>query len=83
MTTAELLILIVALIVGVALLIRLAGGFFGTGTVGDRSHRGRLRSRAERDSIERDQDLWSYSSRGGHHQEPPGMRKPPDEGGLL
>jgi hypothetical protein len=83
MTAAEVVILIVAVIVGVVLVVRLAGGLSGSATVGDRSTRGRWRSRAERESIERDKDLWNYSPRGGHRQDPSELRKPPNEGGLL
>ena len=84
MTAVEIVVLIVAVIVSIALLGRIGGiDFFGHGTVGDKSVRGRLRSRAERASIDRDRDLTNYTSRGGHRQDPPGLRKPPNEGGLL
>ena len=83
MTAVEIVVLVVAVIVAVGLLGRFGGDFFGGGTVGDRSTRGRFRSRAERASIDRDRDLTNYSPRGGHHQDPPGLRKPPNEGGLL
>jgi hypothetical protein len=36
-----------------------------------------------RDSIDRDHDSTHYAPQGGHHPDPPGMRKPPNEGGLL
>ncbi len=83
MTAVEIVVLVVAVIVAIALLGRFGGEFFGGGTVGDKSTRGRLRSRAERASIDRDRDLTKYTSRGGHRQDPPGLRKPPNEGGLL
>lgn len=83
MTAVEIVVLVVAVIVSIALLGRFGGEFFGGGTVGDKSTRGRLRSRAERASIDRDRDLTNYTSRGGHRQDPPGLRKPPNEGGLL
>jgi hypothetical protein len=34
-------------------------------------------------SNERDHDPTRYAPQGGHHPDPPGMRKPPNEGGLL
>jgi hypothetical protein len=83
MTAVEVVILVVAVIVGVGALARVGGGFFSGGTVGSNSIRGRLRGRAERDSIERDHDPTFYAPQGGHHPSPPGMRKPPNEGGLL
>jgi hypothetical protein len=43
----------------------------------------RVRHGSERDSIQRDHDPTFYAPRGGHHPDPPGMRKPPNEGGLL
>jgi hypothetical protein len=38
---------------------------------------------SERDSIDRDHDPTHYAPQGGHRPDPPGMRKPPTEGGLL
>ena len=83
MTTVEIVILVVAVIAACAALVSMRSGRFGGGTVGPTSLRGRLRDKSERDSIERDHDPTYYAPQGGHHPEPLGMRKPPNEGGLL
>lgn len=84
MSAVEIVILIVAVIAAGALVLSLAGsGLFSDGATGPRSIRGRLRDRSERDSIDRDHNPTRYAPRGGHHPDPPGMRKPPNEGGLL
>jgi hypothetical protein len=74
MTAVEVVILVVAVIVGVGLLVRLGPGFFGSGTA-DSPIRGRVRNKAERDGIDR--DLANYSARGGHHADPPGIASHP------
>jgi hypothetical protein len=79
MSAVEIVILVVAMIAAGALLLRLGGD----GAVGPRSVRGRLRGRSESDSIDRDRNPTRYAPRGGHHPDPPGMGKPPNEGGLL
>jgi hypothetical protein len=83
MSLIEIVVLVVAVIAAGALVLSLGGGFFGSATVGPRSVRGRLRGRTERDRIERDHDPTYFAPQGGHHPDPPGMRKPPNEGGLL
>jgi hypothetical protein len=84
MTAVEVVILVVAVLVAVGAIIGIgSSGFFSGGEIGHRSIRGRLRSSAERDSIERDHHPSFYAPQGGHHPEPPGTRKPPHEGGLL
>jgi hypothetical protein len=84
MSTVEILIVVVAVIAAGALVLSLGGsGLFNSGAVGPRSIGGRLRGRSERERIERDHDPMYYAPQGGHHPDPPGMRKPPNEGGLL
>ena len=84
MSAVEIVVLVVAVIVAGALVLSLgASGLFSGGGVGPRSVRGRLLGRSERDSIDRDHDPTRYAPQGGHHPDPPGMRKPPNEGGLL
>jgi hypothetical protein len=84
MSALEIVVLVLAVIAAGALVLRLGGaGLFGGGEVGPRTVRGRLLGRAERDSIDRDHDPTRYAPQGGHHPDPPGMRKPPNEGGLL
>jgi hypothetical protein len=83
MTAIEIVILVVAVIVAGGLVGLGGSGFCTGGTVGTRSIRGRLRGRSERDSIERDHDPTYFAPQGGHHPDPPGMHKPPNEGGLL
>jgi hypothetical protein len=84
MSTIEIVLLVVAVIAAGALILSLGGsGIFSGGEVGHRSIRGRLRGSSERDSIDRDHDPTRYAPQGGHHPDPPGMRKPPNEGGLL
>ena len=82
MSAVEIVILVVAVIVAGAVFLAW-GGLLGGGAAGPRSVRGRLRDRSERDSIDRDDDLTRYAPQGGHQRDPPGMRKPPNEGGLL
>jgi hypothetical protein len=77
MTAVEIVVLVVVVIAACAA--ALSSG----GTVGPKSVRGRLRGRSEGDSIERDHDPTYFAPQGGHHPEPLGMRKPPNEGGLL
>jgi hypothetical protein len=79
MSAVEIVILVVAVIAAGALLLSLGRD----GPVGPRSVRGRLRGRSESDSIDRDRNPTRYAPRGGHHPDPPGMGKPPNEGGLL
>ena len=84
MSAVEIVVLVVAVIVAGALVLRFGGsGLFSAGSVGPRSVRGRLLGSSERDSIDRDHDPTRYAPQGGHHPDPPGMRKPPNEGGLL
>jgi hypothetical protein len=84
MSAVEIVLLVVAVIVAGAVVLRFGGsGLSSGGAVGTRSVRGRLRGRSERDSIDRDHDPTRYAPQGGHHPDPPGMRKPPNEGGLL
>jgi hypothetical protein len=84
MSAVEIVILVVAVIAAGALLLSWGGsGLFSGGAVGTRSVRGRLRGRSEGDTIDRDHDPTRYAPRGGHHPDPPGMGKPPNEGGLL
>ena len=84
MSAVEIVVLVVAVIVAGALILRFgSSGLFSAGSVGPRSVRGRLLGRSERDSIDRDHDPTRYAPQGGHHPDPPGMRKPPNEGGLL
>jgi hypothetical protein len=84
MSAVEIVILIVALIAAGVLVLSLGGsGLFSGGAIGPRSVRGRLRERSEREAIDRDHDPTRYAPQGGHHPGPPGMRKPPNEGGLL
>jgi hypothetical protein len=84
MSAVEIVILVVAVIVAGAVVLGVGGsGLLGGGAAGPRSVRGRLRDRSERDSIDRDHDLTRYAPQGGHQRDPPGMRKPPNEGGLL
>jgi hypothetical protein len=37
----------------------------------------------ERERLESERDRSAYAERGGHRQDPPELRKPPNEGGLL
>jgi hypothetical protein len=83
MSLIEIVVLIIAVLAAGVLVLGLGGGFFSSATVGPRSVRGRLRGGAERDSIERDHDPTYFAPQGGHHPDLPGMRKPPNEGGLL
>jgi hypothetical protein len=84
MSAVEIVILVVAVIAAGALLLSSGrSGPFSSGGVGPRSVRGRLRGRSESDSIDRDRNPTRYAPRGGHHPDPPGMGKPPNEGGLL
>jgi hypothetical protein len=83
MTIVEIVVLVVVVIAACAAVLSMGSGLFSGGTVGPRSVRGRLRGRSEGDSIERDHDPTYFAPQGGHHPEPPGMRKPPNEGGLL
>lgn len=83
MSLIEIVVLVVAVLAAWVLLLGLGGGSSSRGIVGPRSVRGRLRGRAERESIERDHDPTYFAPQGGHHPDPPGMRKPPHEGGLL
>jgi hypothetical protein len=84
MSAVEIVILIVAVIAAGALVLSFGGsGLFSGGAIGPRSVRGRLREGSERERIDRDHDPTRYAPQGGHHPDPPGMRKPPNEGGLL
>jgi hypothetical protein len=83
MSPVEVVVLVVAVVVAVAVLVAVGSGLFRGGDVGLRSLRGRVRHGSERDSIQRDHDPTFYAPQGGHHPDPPGMRKPPNEGGLL
>ena len=84
MSAVEIVILVVAVIAAGALVLSLGGsGLFSGGAVGPRSLGGRVRGRSERDSIDRDRDPTHYAPEGGHHSDPPGMSRPPNEGGLL
>jgi hypothetical protein len=84
MSAGEIVILVVAVIAAGAVVLAVGGpGLFSNGRVGPRSIRGRVLGTSERDSIDRDHDLARYSPRGGHRPDPPGMGKPPNEGGLL
>lgn len=84
MSAVEIVILVVAVIAAGALVLSLGGsGLFSGGAGGPRSVGGRLRGRSERDSIDRDHDPTRYAPQGGHHPDLLGMRKPPNEGGLL
>jgi hypothetical protein len=83
MTFVEIVVLVVAVVVVAVVIMNMGSALFGGGTVGHRSVRGRLRGRSEGDAIERDHDPTRYAPQGGHHPDPPGMRKPPNEGGLL
>jgi len=84
MSAVEIVLLVVAVIAAGAALLSFGGsGLLGGGAAGPRSVRGRLRDRSERASIDRDRDLTNYAPQGGHHHDPPGMGKPPNEGGLL
>jgi hypothetical protein len=83
MTSVEIVVLVVAVVAAIAVVLALGSGLFSGGSVGSRSVRGRLRDKSERDRIERDHDPTFFAPQGGHHPDPPGMRKPPNEGGLL
>jgi hypothetical protein len=84
MSAVEIVILVVAVIAAGAALLSFGGsGLLGGGAAGQRSVQGRLRDRSERASIDRDRDPTNYAPQGGHHPDPPGMGKPPNEGGLL
>ena len=80
MSPVEIIVLVAAVAV---MFVAMGSGFFRGGPVGAKSLRGRLRDRSERHAIERDHDPTFYAPQGGHHPDPPGMRKPPNEGGLL
>jgi hypothetical protein len=41
-----------------------------------------VRSSRERDRVESERDLTAYTERGGHRQDPPELRKPPNEDAL-
>lgn len=83
MTSVEIVVLVVAVVAAIAVLLAMGSWLSSSGSVGSRSVRGRLRDKSEQDRIERDRDPTFFAPQGGHHPDPPGMRKPPNDGGLL
>jgi hypothetical protein len=75
-------VLVLAVVVFVAALAT-SSGFFSGGAIGSRSIRGRVRHGSEADRTQRDHDPAFYAPQGGHHPDPPGMRRSRDEGHLL
>jgi len=69
--------IVLLVVVGVAAVMVLgtmnrSGGVFGA------------RHARDRERLESERDLTAYNtSRGGHRRDPPELRKPPHEGGLL